>query len=477
MPTAGFVTKRRRLAAAIGLAVLFAGSVAIAQTTQPASVPAGIPFANATFGFEMMLPPGWVYDRGIFAGPQGALGLLRGESQGARQAMQILVFRRGEMPPFGDWVRVFEEELTELHKPHPLRHAEWKGLDRPAVLLTVDPVVAGRRTITRYLCVSFDPNTVWVLVVAGGVDEEAEAEALESFFKTLAATVHVSYDANDVQAVAAALKRGMAVLEELRSGAAGVEVDPAEHYYEMTIDGQPEGYMMRWMRRESQGLDDPRFDDRHKEGLRVHEESWSFAEDGTVRNSELNLFSSLDLRSELIENRLTQVPAPDVQSQRLYIELDQCVREDTVLFSSFSTNLTLALPEPRRPLPVGQAYLDLAWARCLPRLLLKAPTESYAFWIYDTRTRALTIHRIQQRGPGLVPGGSGRPGYVFEVREGFAAEPSLVYTDARGQVVRMEIGGLVLTATDREQIDRRYGERREAARQRMIPAATRQPAP
>ena len=226
------------------------------------------------------------------------------------------------------------------------------------------------------------------------------------------------------------------------------------------------------MRRETQTLDDPRFAGKRKEGLRIHEESWRFADDGTVRYTELNLFSSFDLRSELIEYSTTQIPAPDVQSQRLYIELDQCIREDKVLFSSFSTNLDRDLPAPRPPLPIGPRYLDLAWVRMLP-LLLKAAPETYAFAIYDSQARALAVHTIRPLGSSAIPGRAGVSGCAFETREGFVAQPSRLYTDARGNVLRLESGDLVITLTTKDEVERQFAQRREPARRRLEPPPRR----
>jgi hypothetical protein len=162
-----------------------------------------------------------------------------------------------------------------------------------------------------------------------------------------------------------------------------------------------------------------------------------------------------------------------VQPQRLYIELDQVVRERDTLFSSFSTNLDADLPDPRPPLPVGPGYLDLAWLRLLPRVLLDAPPDTYAFWTYDSQARALVVQSIRR----LAPAQQGQaaaltasaPGavHVFETREGFAAQPSRVYTDAQGLVRRIVSGDLVLTLLPQEEIERKYAALREATRPRL----------
>jgi hypothetical protein len=460
--------------------VLAAASAVLAQTSQPASAPATIPYIDTTFGFEMQVPADWRYDRTRFRGPGGSIGVLRGEGRGVGQALQILIFRSFELVSFDRWLASFETQLATLHKPNKVSEKSVQAGDqpgqRPRATLVVDPKTVGSRITTHYLCIPFDPNTVWVLVFAGNVADDAGLAALRTEYDQIAASVRVLYDPLEAEQIAAAFERGLTVLKELNAGAVEVPLDSTERYYEIFLADKPIGYLLRWIRRETQGLNDPRFTaDKRRDGLRVHEESWRFPDDGTVRCTELNMFSSFDRRSELIENRTTQVPAPDVQPQRLYIELDQCVREDKSLFSSFSTNLDPELP-PQRPLiPIGPRYLDLVWVRLLPRVLLRVPAETYAFAIYDLPTRALTVHTIRPLGPCELPG-QGGSGYAFETRDGFAGPASRVVCDAEGNVLRVECGGLVLAQATRAEVERKYAARRDPARQRMeLPAPTSRP--
>lgn len=432
------------------------------QTTQPAT----ISYTDPTFGFEVNVPAGWRYDRGRFQGPERALGVLRGERPGAGQALQLLMFRNFDRSGFEAWLAQFQQKLTALHKPHPVRlegREEVEG--RPRVMLAVEPQTSGAATYTHYLVIPFDPNTVCTLVLASTVATPAEAEAHRQLFRQIAGSLKVLYDAGDAAAMTAALERGLKVVEELKTAAARVELPTRETYYNIRIGGKDIGFLRRRIWRDEQLLSDPRVSARQKEGVRVQEESWRFADDRTVRNTEINLFSSFDLESELIEVRTTQVPAPDVQPQRLYIELDQCIRENEILFSSFSTNVDLGLPEPRPPMPILPGYLDLAWVRLLPKLLMRAAPEPYAFAIYDTQTRVFTLHQIQPRGPAEIPGGG--EGFRFETREGYVSQPSTVYTDGEGTVVRIVTGDLVISQMAPAEAQALYGRQREAALQRM----------
>lgn len=453
-------------------------SAAQPPATQPAA--AGlptIPYVDPTYGFQTQVPAGWKYDRARFEGPEGSIGLLRGWNADGSEALQILVFRRLDVEaPFERWLDTFDGQLAKLHPGTQIERRLYEEPRPPRAAFLVEPRGGATRTVTWYLCVSFDPHTVWVMARAAMIAQPAQQQAVQQQFEHIVRDTRVLYDPWQAEELRAAFERGLTMLRELHGGAKEVPLDQTERYYEITLAGKPIGYLLRWMRRDAQPPGRSVAGVNRKSGLRVHEESWRFADDGTVRFTELDLFTSDDFRSELIEHRSVQLPAPDVPTERLYIELDQCIREGKTLFSSFSTNLDAALPDPRPAIQLGPRYLDLAWVRLLPRLLARAPQEPHAFAIYDSATRAISIHIIRPLGATTLPG-RGEAGLAFETRDGFVAQPSRIYADAQGVVARIETGELALVETPRDEIERRYAARREAARQRMTPSPPAPPLP
>jgi len=137
-----------------------------------------------------------------------------------------------------------------------------------------------------------------------------------------------------------------------------------------------------------------------------------------------------------------------------------------VLFSSFTTNRDRALPDPGKPISVGPVYLDQAWVRLLPGLLLGNSDEQHAFAVYNPEVRALISHTIQPLGPKPLAGYDGTA-YAFEVRDGFVDRPSVCYCDERGSLLRLEAGEVTLTRAPRAEIEKKYAARRDEARQRF----------
>lgn len=439
-----------------------------AQTTQPTGtgVPM-VPHVEPAFGFELQLPAGWDYDRARFQDFEHSIGLLRGRAAGGRRGLQIVVFRSFPMKPFEDWVIDFGKAVAELTNSPRVDWETWKLPPRAGAILTCASKLGALTTHSHYLCVPFDPNTVWVLIYSGSAGQAGEEQAIRSEFNQIIATLRIHYDADEADRLAPAFERGRVLLERLRAQADRMRPDDAEYVYDLTLGGNPIGYFTRRISREEYVFSGRGARRRYaKEGLRVRERSWRFTANGTVRHTRLDLFSSFDLQSELIENQQTLVPPPDAPPTEFLVRTDQVVREADVLFSSLTTNRDTTLPEPSKPISVGPVYLDQAWVRLLPGLLIGEPREAVALAIYDSETRALLSHVVQPLGERRLDGVA-ETALAFELRDGLIGRPSTIYVDAQGRLVRLESGELTIQRTTREAAERKYGARRDDARRRF----------
>ena len=473
----------RRCATLLNLVPVLGMAAAEGPSSQPTSTSQPtVNYTDAAYGFELQLPAGWDYDRSRFQEYKGSIGLLRGRGPGGQQALQIVVFRiqplvtprtgdadrpTVKIPPFEDWVAQFGRELAESANATKLEWETWSLPPRVGAVLTYSSKLGATMTRTHTLCVPFDPGTVWVLVYTGAVFNEEDEHRLRRDFDQIVGTLRVHYDPGEVEQMASAFGRGETLLARLRKQANQVKLDETEYYYDIAIGGKSLGYLTRRVAREDQVLTAPGA--KHQvaaPGLRVRERAWRFAEDGTVRRTRLDLFASFDLQNALIESQQTQLPASDVQPQKALVKTDQVVRKEDVLVSSYTTSLDRTLPEPSKPLSVGPVYLDLAWVRVLPGLLLAAPQEAHAFAIYNTETRALISLVVTPLGERTLEGYDG-PACAFETREGLIDRPSLMYTDARGNLLRLVAGDLVVKRVSRDEVERTYGPRRDDARRRF----------
>jgi hypothetical protein len=354
-------------AAALVLCVLVVWSAgsAGAQTTQP--VPTSVPtvkLADPAFGFELDLPAGWDYDRTRFQQFKDSIGLLRGRSPDGNRGLQVMVFRSIPMKPFEEWIADFGRASAELTNSPRVDWEPWKLPPRAGAILSYSSKLGAATTRSHYLCVPFDPSTVWVLIYTGTVRRPDEDAQIRQEFDHVAASLHVYYDPQAVERLAPALDRGKALIERLRTHASRVQLDEEEYAYDMAIGGKSVGYVLRRITREEYVFSSPTAKRRYaKEGVRVRERSWRFADDGTAWHVRLDLFSSFDCAASW------RKPAETGSRRRTRSRRSCCAdglggSRGDVLFSSFTTNRDRALPDPGKPFSVGPVYLDQAWVRC-----------------------------------------------------------------------------------------------------------------
>ena len=492
------------------LLVVCCGPACVAQTdgrgARPAgdqptttSAPATIPYADAAFGFELQVPAGWEYDRARYQQYRNSIGLLRGRSGGGQRVMQIQIFRiepdvraatssqpaRVELRKFEEWLADFSQTLADNGdaavpvdtdpngRAAVVKSELWSGPPRSGALLIYQSRMGPSVARTLVVCIPFDPSTVWVFMYTGLAPDEASATVLRREFETIARSLVVHYDPAEVQQLLAAFERGRALIERVRKDGAQARPDETEYWYRIVVGGKSTGYITRRVSREEHDFSSAGA--KHRDvrlGLRIRERSWRFSEDGTVRHTRLDMFSGFDGVNELLENQSTQFPAPDVQPQRLLVKTDQVVRKQDVLFSSLTTSLDRMAPEPGKPVNVGPVYLDLAWLRLAPGLLLApgTPAEAHALATYSTDTRSIvsqTITPLGEKQLERLPEGVKGPVYAFEWREGMAPNTTLLYTDGRGTLVRVVGGDLVVERVTQEAVEREWGRKRDEAMKRF----------
>ncbi len=448
---------------------LLAGDAASSQTSQPASKPADtIPFVDRTYGYELRIPAGWKYDRTGYPGPEGSVGLLRGASPDGRSSLQVLLFRDFTRAPFDEWIDYFARRIGGVSGTQRVEVTGNEAAARPEAVVTAMARIGADDTCTFYYCVQFDPTTVWVFAYACalGADPLKERIAARGRFERIIGSLLVLYSPEQAARLREALVNGIEFRSaQIQRYAGRINPDQTEHYYRIVEDGRPIGFMTRQFLLEQRSLDAR--GNAARDGVRVRESAWRFGEDGSVRYSRYDLFSSQDLASDLIEITRTSLPPAADDKTPIVTSVDQCVREGDVIFSTHRTSLDVTLPDPRRPIQLDESYLGLAWVRLLPGLLGTSAGAARGFVVYDPHTRALIPHIIEPLGPKPLPGQPDQTAYAFETREGFSQSPATVYTDERGTLLRLESGSMVVTRCTQAEIEREFGAKRDAARERI----------
>ncbi|MFN0136161.1 MAG: hypothetical protein ACKVS9_08610 [Phycisphaerae bacterium] len=450
---------------------------ATAQTAA-ATDAATIPFVDNNLGYELRVPTGWRYDRTGFFGPGGSVGLIRGVSPDGLQTIQVLAFRAVRQAAFGEWVEAFVQQLGQVPGLVWAVSTPNRESKLPAAYVLAESRDGLDRWRTVYYCVQFDTGTHWVLVHSVGLGkggeiatppaEEFIVELVPVPLRDIIGTLRVFYDPQAAIALTDALERGKQYVQalKLQEDVRTLRAEDKTKHYVITLNATPIGLMTRQVVRQKQSLDDPRYKEKGKDGVRVRETLWRFGDDGSASYSVLDLFSSVDGATDMFEIWQSAVPA-DEKLPPLTTR-DQCIREGELLFSSMSTSAASGLPEPRVPIKTGGAYLGLAWGRLLPALLGKKAGEAHAFSMYNSETRALLTQSIRFVDERPLPeGDKKKKARVFELRDGFSQSVQLLYTDEFGTLLRAESGEVTVKAVSEAEATKLLGAKRDAAKKRL----------
>lgn len=437
-------------------------------TTQPAtSLPAGMPYTDYNYGFKLILPPANVfeYDRTRFHEWKGSVGVLRGRSFSGKHSLQIVIFRDYEMPPFNDWIERFRGDLKQGTGTQSVDIRPLPVSDRMAVVIEQRAQLGASIILTQYLCVPFDQNTVWVFAYSGVADDQPGLNFLKDSFNQITSTLEVLYNPDDAGKLSAALERGVDIRKRILAGAISPKIDSKERFFEIALAGKPIGYLRRQLVKEEHDFGKTGANKKtRRKGIRLRELAWRFAEDGTVRRTKLDAFTTDDLKSELIENQIVQLPPPGVSPRVLQVRTDSVVREDFALVSSFSTNMDTKYRDPQPPMGVGPAYLDWTYLRLLPAILLPEPKQTYAFVTYDSEKRALITYSITLVEESKIDmGGKAVAVVSYEIREGFAEQSTRIDVDKTGAILRIQSGDLIISRSTSEQVEKLFGAQRATA--------------
>ncbi|MGE3181504.1 MAG: hypothetical protein AB7N71_07735 [Phycisphaerae bacterium] len=419
-------------------------------------------FVDTEFGFELLVPTGWRYDRTRVPGSDDSVGICTGIHPDGKQYLQIFAYQGFRVSDFDAWVDGYIRQFATTHAIVDRAKKSGTVQARPAVTLTFSYTDGGVQKNEEHLLVLRDPMSILAIISSDGGEANRDSRAAMANLTAslLFNTVPVSFREMDE-----AFRRGRNLLAVMNKHADQMRVPEDDAAFVISLSGKETGYVARRLTREERNMKDLVKQDRSELGIRYFEHSWTFEEDGTARHEALDMFATLDGHSALGEFRVVQIPPADSPLPPL-IRLDEVIRERDTLFSSRTRNLEKDLPTPQPPIRVDANYLPYSWTILLPGLLLEIEDEPHAFTVYDSETRALRPLIITARGE--VGGEESEDArFAFDVQNAFDGPVTKLITDEMGRMQQATTNGMRIERSTAERVDAIFAEKRKAVEKRV----------
>jgi len=415
-------------------------------------------YVDGSYGVSIRPPKGWTLIRQQQPESHG-ITLLRIVDRVSATRLQEIVLKRTSTTkplPIAEMLeRVVGSLELEFNGVKVLTQQVQTIAGKPGAVLTATFMSEGVSQLRLQGIIELRAQQYYVLLYNGPAELRDKSEPL---FHHVLNSIKLLADELDEAQTAAASAAAVKWMSAVTADDLAKAVRP-EEYLEVKIDGESVGVVIIMQGTHTW---------RNRQGVRIQERGWTFDKSGQVRRLQSTMFLSGDLRDERWKTSVTTLlPAEGDKPERLENAWEEGVREADILLS----NQTYRLSEPPQENPslrLPKTYVPRVLTRLLPRLIgdLSKPAK-YVFTAFDHQKAGLTLRIVELKGASELPEGAG-PDKVYRIdeREG-VAEPSSLYVDETGRLLFMRSGGLTMRPAPREELEKRFADRIDAAEAAM----------
>lgn len=327
---------------------------------------------------------------------------------------------------------------------------------RDAVRLAATFTADGQAWLRQHAVIKLRPSEyVLVLLTTPADDREI---ATQTFSQVLDSFQVVRSELQQAQ-IDAALDRGIALRTELAAATKKITDRVAEPLFlRLSRDGQPVGLVE--IREKPDKI-------AGREGLRSLQQAWLFNPDQSVQFLQEERFVSADLAYDEWRNLSQLLPSKQSDpQQRLIVNVEAGIRRDDQLIVKYAGTGPPANED--KAIEVESSYASTAWPLLLPRLVDLRTPELYAFSMYDSERRGMTLRTLRVVGPEqAIVGGRRIPGYKIEDSEGLVPPVTEIFVDGTGRLIRLASGPVEMSLATQEQLDKEFGDRIRATQKQF----------
>jgi hypothetical protein len=327
---------------------------------------------------------------------------------------------------------------------------------REAVRLAASFSAEGQNWLRQQVVVRLRPAEYIVVILTTPADDRGIA--IKTFDQILESFQVVRTEAQQRQ-IDAAINRGIALKEKVGGG----EPKIVERVQEPTL--------LR-LSREGQSIGLVEIGERPakvagKEGVQSLQQAWIFNPDQSVQFLQEEKFISSDLSYDEWRNMSQVMPSKQADPrQRLIVNMEAGVRRGDQLVIKYAG--TGAGDKQEKVIEIGPSYASGGWPLLLPRVVdLKTP-ELYAFSMYDSERRGMSLRTFRVVGPTEAQVSGRRiSGFKIEDSEGLLPPVNEMVVDPTGRLIRLASGPVEMVVATQAQLEGEFGERIRATQKQF----------
>lgn len=425
----------------------------------------GPEYVDGTYGISLRPPQDWRLDRQRVAA-DGSTTLLRmfETTTAGQQGRSITLSIQMD-----DTARTIERRLSRKVRGIEFDHSDADVLsqqvqtiaEKPGALLSASLMDAGSKRFRMLAMIEIRPRQYFELSYDGPFETKAAAERM---FYLVLGSIRLLVDPIEESEMAAALDHGKEWLGSLSADALETSLDGLR-FLEIRMKNEPVGIIR---------IEESAHTWKKRAGVRIRERTWTFNQDGSATRTQATLFVGDDLQCERWKESVTTLlPAREGRAETIENAWEEGLRDGEVLLTNQTYQLGVP-PKENPPVRTPATYLPRAVARLLPRLIgnLDKPRK-VAFTAFDHERAGLIVRTFELKGKAPPPTGVSRgEAFRIEEREGVMAVPSVVFVDSTGRVLHIESGDMTIVPAQREDLERRFGDRIQQAEARMTALET-----
>ncbi len=349
-------------------------------------------------------------------------------------------------------VREITSSLQKDGAVEVLRGEDARIAGRDAIRYAAAFQLKGKPFLRQQAVIRHKLNAYFALVF---ITPDTRRQERFNLFDRVVDSFKILRSAADEERLKNAVEQGKVLLRDFRTKGETLPVSKEGAYYlRFVMDGREAGFI--------EVLEKPA-ERKGRKGVQLRQTGWLFQDNGDFTFMRQDMYLSHDLVVEAWENKVASYLDGNEIAEPVVVQtMDEGMRTDDKLIvaNARSTSGTMK----RRVIDVERSYASGAWIVLFPRIVDLTSPGIYSFSSYNADRHGLAMRTFEVIGETQVRIGRRTiPAIEIQDSEGLIPPVNKMYVDARGNILKVEAGPLEMIQSERDVLERVYGERIQKA--------------